>query len=262
MNPFTADQERVLTELLEVWPAPQAVLVGASALSCYIDMRWRKTEDLDLTVSSTVDEYPTVLASLRGWRHDPRQEQRWYAPGDVRVDIVPAGRTPARTREITWPQSGMRMSLVGLKLAFENNESVPLRSGGEFPVATVPVVALLKMGAYCDRSAERGRDLADLAYILAEYAENDLDRRFSPDVLALRFDSEDVGAYLLGRDITGMVDKEERSLVDSFLEIATREDHPTATLVRLAQAGPRGLRDDLDAVLRRLRAFAQGFGRV
>ena len=154
------------------------------------------------------------------------------------------------------------MSLVGLKLAFENNVHVPLRSGGEFPVATVPVVAVLKMGAYRDRSAERGRDLVDLAYVLAEYAEDDLDRWFSPELLALQLDSEDVGAYLLGRDIAEIVDTDERSLVDSFLEIATREDHPTATLVRLAQAGPRGLRDDLDAVLRRLRAFAEGFGRV
>jgi hypothetical protein len=67
MNPFTPDQERALTDLLSVWPVSKVVVVGASALACSLDMRWRKTEDLDLAVSSSVDEYPAALAALPGW---------------------------------------------------------------------------------------------------------------------------------------------------------------------------------------------------
>lgn len=260
MNPFTPDQERALTSLLSVWPVSKVVLIGASALACSLEMRWRKTDDLDLTVSAAVDEYSAALAALPGWRRDPKQEQRWFARGDVKVDIVPAGPALVETGEIVWPRSGMRMSLVGLGLAFQNNIPVPLRVGGEFYAATVPAVVILKMVAYLDRPAERGRDLMDLAYVLSGYAEDDLERRFSPGVLDLQMDSEDVGPYLLGQDVSGLVGEPERRVVESFLRVATKEDHPTGTLVRMAQAGPRDLRDDIDAVLRRLQAFARGLG--
>jgi len=55
------------------------------------------------------------------------------------------------------------MSLIGLRLAFENNKKLQLAKNFQFRIARIPVIAVLKMIAYQEKSTERQRDLSDLA---------------------------------------------------------------------------------------------------
>ena len=64
---LTSPQIEALKTLQQIWPTEKIVLIGASALGCFLDMRWRKTHDLDLTVSLSVEEYSSDLKRLSGW---------------------------------------------------------------------------------------------------------------------------------------------------------------------------------------------------
>jgi len=45
---FTPGQTGALRKLRELWPDTPFVLVGASALGCFLDFRWRATNDIDI----------------------------------------------------------------------------------------------------------------------------------------------------------------------------------------------------------------------
>ena len=48
MTPLTEEQVQALRELIGLWKPEGFVLIGASALGCFLELRWRKTQDLDL----------------------------------------------------------------------------------------------------------------------------------------------------------------------------------------------------------------------
>ena len=123
---FTPGQIAALRKLRELWPDTRFVLVGASALGCFLDFRWRATNDLDISVSIELDELPAGLDRPPGWSADPRAEHRWLAPEDVKVDILPAGPNLRRAGTLRWPRSGNEMSLLGQRLEFEHAR----RAGG------------------------------------------------------------------------------------------------------------------------------------
>lgn len=60
-HPFTPTQLETLYSLRAALPDVQRVLVGAAALGCHLEMRWRSTKDLDLSILSD----PIVPQSLR-----------------------------------------------------------------------------------------------------------------------------------------------------------------------------------------------------
>jgi predicted nucleotidyltransferase len=86
------------------------------------------------------------------------------------------------------------MSLLGLRLAFEQGVPVMVAPDLIIKVRPVPVLTVLKIVAYEDRPTDRERDLADLAYIFTEYEPED---RFADDVINLGMSYEEVGPFLL-----------------------------------------------------------------
>jgi len=100
------------------------------------------------------------------------------------------------------------MSLIGLRLAFENNEKLRLAENLEFRIAKMPVIAILKMIAYQDKPTERNRDLSDLAYILDEFLTDDDPRRFDDEVFQLNLTYEETSAFSLGKEIGQIVKKQ------------------------------------------------------
>jgi len=145
---FTPGQVAALKKLRELWPDTPFVLVGASALGCFLDFRWRATNDIDISVSIELDELPAGLDRLPGWSPDTRAEHRWLAPENVKVDILPAGPNLRRAGTLRWPRSGNEMSLLGQRLAFEQARDMQVARDLSILVAPVPVVCLLKMVAY------------------------------------------------------------------------------------------------------------------
>lgn len=73
---FSVGQVEALRHLSQFWAAEQFILIGASALGCFLDMRWRGTADLDLTLAISLEEY-LDQALVPGWRRDQGMEQRW-----------------------------------------------------------------------------------------------------------------------------------------------------------------------------------------
>jgi hypothetical protein len=47
---FTNEQVAALKTMQRMWPKERIVLIGASALGHFIDMRWRQTYDLDFSM--------------------------------------------------------------------------------------------------------------------------------------------------------------------------------------------------------------------
>jgi predicted nucleotidyltransferase len=221
-------------------------------------MRWRRTEDLDVTVVAPVEELETSPLLARGWRRDAHEEQRWHAPG-AKVDIVPCGAAAHGEREVVWPRSGARMSLVGFRHLLST--ALPVEVGGlSVRVAPAHVLLLLKVIASLDRPWDRRRDLQDLAWLLEEAVGAADPRRFE------RFDElidegiafEHAGAYMLGRELGGLLDEVERGLLNEFVRKARDEGDRHASGASLVTLGPVRRRRASDEPSRMLDALERG----
>ena len=178
---FSPAERHALRRIVEALVGVDVVLIGAAALREFGLCRWRSTFDLDLTVALDQDEFPGPLENLAGIRRDTRIEHLFHVDS-VRLDIVPAGPTLRAQGQIRWRDR--TMTLAGLHLAFTHAVSRTLAPDIVLRVAPPAVVALLKTIAYCDRPAERERDLGDFAELLERYVGEDDDRRFDDQVLA------------------------------------------------------------------------------
>ena len=230
-------------------------------MRCHLGLGWRETQDLDVSVSVSLDELAARLERLPGLRQRPEREHEWQAPDGVRLDVLPAGPALLAAGEIVWPRSGSRMSLLGFRLAFEQRQRQQLPGGLSVDVAPLAVVGLLKMVAYQDRPHERERDLQDLAHILDDYLAPDDDRRAAADLYDAGVGFDQASAYAFGRDLGIMVDPAERTAVKAFLARLRDERDPWRTLTRMARLAPIRWRGDEEAGLRLARAFEDGFQR-
>jgi predicted nucleotidyltransferase len=165
---------------------------------------WRGTNDLDISISLSMDELPAGLDSLPGWYPHASKEHEWIGPGNVKVDLIPAGPELLAAGEVIWSRSGCRMSLLGFRLAFERAVPYEAVAGFSIAVAPLPVIALLKMSAYLDRPYDRERDLQDLGYLLEEYLGVDDQRRYDAKVIDAGVEYDHISAYLLGQDLSGL----------------------------------------------------------
>ena len=259
MSAFTTGQSQALRQLAELWKETKFCLIGASALACQIDLP-RQTDDLDMSVSVSLDELATDLPRLEGWKKNPTNEHAWLSPYGIKVDILPAGPSLLAAGEIIWPGTGARMNLAGLRLALENGIAFEVERGFSIPIAPVVVIAVLKMISYLDRPAERERDLHDLAYILDGHVSPEDERRFAPMVLDAAVAFEHASAYLLGHDLRQIVNAAERKAVDDFVARVRDERHPSAAQGRMVRLGPSSWGRDPGELLARVEAFLLGFG--
>lgn len=256
MASLSPQQISALRELATVWKDLDFCVIGATALKCQTALP-RQTNDVDISLAVDFAKYPNGPESLLGWRRDPNFEPRWFSPDGVKVDIVPSGMGE---REITWPKSGVTMSVVGMQLAISSR--IHVEDGGlRVPVAPVPLVVVLKMAAYLDRPFERERDLEDLAWLLEKYLADDEDRRFSDPVLDAGVADEVVSAFLLGLDVGAAVAgaKNEHELVGRFIDKAMDEDDRQATLDKIARFAPSSSERTPEKAAERIGAFRKGF---
>ncbi len=128
MIPFDQAQVRSLEALADAWGTDRIVLVGASALRCHMEMTWRVTADVDITVAVDLEEFEYLLQRIAGWQVDPRLEHRMTSPWKVKVDVVPAGPGLRAAGKLVWPRSGHEMQLAGMDLAFEHAVVEPFTS--------------------------------------------------------------------------------------------------------------------------------------
>jgi predicted nucleotidyltransferase len=252
--PFTAAQREAIRQLAELWASRPFVLVGASAIECQRPMQ-RATEDLDLTVAASLSELPAGLDQLPGWARNRAREHEWTGPGGVRLDIIPAGPELLAQGWVEWP-TGHRMNLTGLEHAFVHTTPVAVAEGVSVKVATLPVIALLKMVSYLDRPAERRHDLHDLGFLIEEHAAIDDERRWSDEIVAAQLTFEVAGAFILGQEIGKFAGDPDRALIADFATWVRGNRH--STLSELARLAPPSWRNDEDEALERIEALVAG----
>ena len=220
---FTPEQRATMLDLRRACSGRTIVLIGASALGCWLEMRWRRTNDLDLTVVADQGELREMLRA-RSWEPDSRHEQRWVSPHGVTVDLLPASAANLARGEILFSQSGRTMNLAGFDLAIKQNVLLELEEGAAVAVATVPVIVVLKMAAWLDRPSERDRDLEDIAHVFNEYLDPSDLRRWDESMLETNLDFEEQGAFVLGRELAGIIDGHHRKVIASFVGKAAVEE--------------------------------------
>ncbi len=257
MSLFSEGQSRVLRSLLEVWPEDRFVVVGATALGVHLDMRWRQTMDLDLTVAASVEEYVEALEA-RGWSRLRNSYQEWTAAGGHRVDIIPATPEMIERGTFVWPDGATAISLVGFRMAFATAMAVPLDERRLVRIASLPALTLMKMVAFLERPYQRDRDLSDIAYILEEHLAEDAAERWSDEVVELNLDFEDVGAFILGRRVAKTADAAESREAVRFVDRVLEPGSGYHLAGRISTLGPQSWRDDPDTVIRRFEVLKRG----
>lgn len=199
-----------------------------------------------------------MLDGLAGLTRDPQREHEWHGAAGVKLDIIPADAAALQAGEIVWPKTQVRMSLVGLRLAFEQRVPHEIAPDVTIDVAPLPVLGLLKMVAYQDRPGERERDLADLAHVLEEYLGHDDARRFSDELIGSGIEYELASAYAFGTDLGALVNQTERGVVQTFVARVRDERDVAGTQARMARLGPRSWSSEPEALLARIEAFERG----
>lgn len=242
MKVLLPEQVDALRELQQICQeiGVDLILIGAIACRVWLVDEDRQTEDIDAAVALDLEAFPRLTERLtaRGWRQDPRWEQRWHAPQKARVDLLPIGPKARREKRILWPRADMQMSVVGYDHIFQDAVERELAPALEIRVAPLVVLALTKIVSYLDDPHRRQKDLQDLIVLMHKYEEVG-DRRFSDEVLDAHVEYEEAGAYLLGRDLRALCSTEdERHTVERFLDHVGHPDFQVpATLSRMAGIG-------------------------
>jgi predicted nucleotidyltransferase len=251
--PFTQAQRVSVLALRHAWPDRTIVLIGAAALACQLDMRWRRTNDLDLTIVAEKAKLAADLLAL-GWVRDGRIEQRWTSPHGALVDVLPAAPMDLSKGSFMFAESGHVMNLAGFDLALKHSTAIMLDGSTALDVATVPVIVVLKMAAWLDRPGERDRDLEDLAHVLDDYLAPDDMRRWDDALIEAGVAYDDQSAFAVGQDVGAIVGDVHRRIITAFLDAVS--DEASAKHTQFARFWRV---DASSAVLRgRLEAFSQG----
>lgn len=154
----------------------------------------------------------------------------------LEVDIIPFGDIEKPDRTIEWPPSGdIVMSMFGFREVFNAALTAELPEGQNVNVVSLPALALLKLAAWRDRrKLVPGKDAYDLRLILRNYLDaGNRDRlysEFSSLVGHEDFDYEEAGAFILGQDISMLLDASGRARVDKDPSIET-DPHGQLALV-------------------------------
>lgn len=258
MRRLAAGQVQALRELKALWPETRFTLIGATALACQLREFYRQTYDLDVSVALPLDQLPSELRKLPGWQRHARNEHEWRTPDGTRVDVIPAGPALLAAGSLVWPESGSPMRLLGFRHAFERVRPLVLADDFAVNVATIPVIALLKIIAYQDRPFDRERDLGDIAFILDRYPADEDPRRFADEVMAAGVTYEEANGLILGRELAELTDAAEKAATQLFIRCVLDETDGGRTRGVLLHQSPAGWRNRPEELLSRVRALERG----
>ena len=256
-----------LTELAAICAElrTEIVIIGAVAYCVFVEDVNRHTGDVDVAVALDLDDFAEMqeLLRQRGWMQHPQREHRWYGPHRGIVDIMPAGPRIRAEQHVIWPESRMRMSVVGFDHAFSEAEECEIAPGLRMKVVPLLVLTLLKIVSYLDRPPERERDIRDIGELFNRYESENDERRFSDEVVEYQINFDSVGAFLLGFDLARICSPTEQQVVRTFVDEIRNERSQGYTFLRRARVGlfdedERRERDLREQVL----AFAEGFERA
>jgi predicted nucleotidyltransferase len=200
-NPLLIELLKTITDCFEGIGLPFYV-IGATARD--IIMRQlvdtasaRRTQDLDIAIAipdwGKFEEASDVLI-VAGLRKDPRQHQRFYL-GSYELDVVPYGGVAKEDDRIYWPpEEDIAMSVKGFEEVLRDAITVNIDGEFDIKIASLHGLFLLKFNAWLDRYHRTAKDAEDMNFILENYFEANIDRKFHTEV----YDRDDFDKYLVG----------------------------------------------------------------
>ncbi len=210
--PLDPNQQQALADLQDAYPDLQFVLIGAAALKCHLEIA-RVTHDIDLALFVEPDDVgPHVLAL--GWQQHPYVLHRWRHPNGAWMDLVPASPSSIAYGSVNF--EGAVLDLTGFDLVFARAERRLLANGTALRIASLPVIAILKIVSWLDRPQERKKDLGDLVRIINDALAVDDARRWESPLIDLPHDEQ--GPYLMGTEVRKIAATRHRVRIARFRE--------------------------------------------
>ncbi|GHT65088.1 hypothetical protein FACS189451_12800 [Bacteroidia bacterium] len=230
--------KKLLGELRTYFDAIQSefYIIGATArditLSAinHLDVK-RVTRDLDIAIAipdwSKYDEISSGLTAIDGFYKSAKEKQLFWYKKDFKLDIVPFGEVAKADNSIYWPpEEEFAMSVVGFTEIVKDVISVIIDEELEIKVASLPGIFILKLAAFKDRGQEKSKHTDDMAYIITNYLDINIDRAVEYYYREL-YDVEDFNTFvssalLLGKDVKRILEDNHEAL-DYFVEIIQNE---------------------------------------
>jgi predicted nucleotidyltransferase len=233
---ITSEEKTVLADLVDIIGSLKLpmILVGAGARILIFDQKFgegRGTKDWDIAISiDSWDSYRNLCAALTTGdspRFNPTKvpHKLIHTETNIEVDIVPFGNIGEPNQEITWPDSGKIMKVVGFTEALLSAKTTII-DDLEIQVVDTPAFIVLKIFAWDDRRDLTNKDIEDINFILSKYDDDDRvydedDRFFDELVNKLADGTVELlyaSIYLLGKDISEILQENTRVKLDILLE--------------------------------------------
>ena len=262
---------KVLTEYFQKQEIPFYV-VGAMARDIVLGQIYarksrRRTNDLDIAIMirdwDVFDKVAIGLTSMPGFTRSKTQKQRFHYNDSLVLDVIPFGEIAKFDRNIYWPPDEKpAMSVSGFSEMAMAALTVTVDGEYTFSVASLPGIFILKLVAWRDRGISTNKDADDIAYLIDEYYEVNLERcvkEHSDIYNRADFNTFVAGAILMARDIKrllasnpGMIEELSKIIADE-----TREEEGSLLINQILEARP-GLKyeevyEALDAICNEMR---------
>lgn len=190
----------------------------------------RRTADLDIAIAikdwDKFDQISKELCNIDGFHKSNKQKQLFWYKRDFKLDIVPFGEVAKADNNIYWPpEEVFAMSVVGFTEVANNTLEITIDNDLLIKVASLPGIFILKLAAFNDRKNETNKDADDLAFIIKNYLEINIERAVAEhyDIYdAVKFNTFTAGATLLARDIKTILGGNEET-VNTFIQIIENE---------------------------------------
>jgi len=187
----------------------------------------RATLDVDIGVFvSDWEQFRTLKEALvhTGKFSPTRQAQRLRFDDELLLDIIPFGGVAEEDHSIAWPtEYDTKLSVAGFQECYQHAVSVLVRAEPDLVVKVVSLagLAILKLVSWDDNIERRGKDAADLIFIMKNYiAAGNMDRFFEEaEILKEELSDYDrSSARFLGREITRMAGQPTKAKLTDILE--------------------------------------------
>lgn len=194
------------------------IVAGATAKNIvlhhiYERPRARKATDIKTIIMiANWDQFKQVKANLL--QQDMRPTAYTHRIIDnnsgLPVDIIPFGNIDNDNKGISWPPAHIvDMSVLGFLEVHQNTLNIDIGRNCQIKVASIAVQALLNLVAWRDRRLFTVKDAADFLTVVEQYQFVQQHRLFDDyvPVEQLAFETQRIGAYLLGFDVCSLIIK-------------------------------------------------------
>ncbi|MDR1883390.1 MAG: nucleotidyl transferase AbiEii/AbiGii toxin family protein [Prevotella sp.] len=204
-NPLLIELLKKLVDCFDTIGLPFYV-IGATARDIIIRQlidiaSQRRTQDLDIAIAiPDWDKFEAVSKILiaAGLEKSVHQHQRFHMGGYV-LDIVPYDGVAKEDDNIYWPpEENIAMSVKGFDEVLQDAITVNIDGDFDIKIASLHGLFLLKFNAWLDRNQKTSKDAEDMCFIIENYFDANIERKFPSKKYTKVYDREDFDTYMVG----------------------------------------------------------------